>query len=855
MNTTEEEAKKDTGKVTLIQSAQSPADDLSDDWSNLTDYMKIKTQKLLNQFHATGNKSSDLFKGVSIYVNGFTEPSANELKALIHDHGGMYCYHYSPSKVTHIITYNLPDTKVKNLNSGVIVCTPSWIVDSIAAERLLPVTGYRLYHRKSEQGSLNFNVVSKGKGPASGSFVKKAKLLDNDGSIYDGSSGKTDLPSNAANLISEFYTHSRLHHLSQWSTELKEFTARMRSQIKPKLVKVSTQQTLRKDNCNVFVHIDLDCFFVSVGLRDRPQLLGKPVAVSHFKGTTSTIAKETDRRLPTESMSDIASCNYEARAKGVRNGTSVGKGLQQCPDLVIIPYEFEKYQSVSHTFYETLLSFLPEIEAVSCDEAYLELTDYVTCASEACEIVEELRKEIYDKTKCHASAGIAENMLLARLCTRVAKPRGQFCLLGDIDTAEFLDSQSVSNLPGVGYSTTSKLNDLGITNCQQLREIPICELHAEFGKKLGTTLYNYARGIDNRSLTMEVERKSLSADVNFGIRFQSFSDAEEFIVNLAKEVEKRATDSGIVGKQVTLKLKVRKADAPTETKKYLGHGICYNLSKSTHLPTATCKATALKAACIQILHQFNVPVTDIRGIGMQLTKLSTTEEKVEYADLRKAFARSQASSSRQVATSIAPVEPAVVLSSSSTSMDESFYIPPASQLDASVFEALPEHYKVKISESYAREKARRTPGLVPKHQGTPTVVPPSATQDTKTVVNTHDTPSATQDTKTVVNTHDDNAVDVMTIFGYLREWLQHSGEDGPTDSDVQSFSEYVLSLLDDHVDVVYYILKHLWRKINTLQLTQWQPVFLQVLLLVQEAMQEKYHAPLNTDFMHCYTNE
>ena len=107
---------------------------------------------------------------------------------------------------------------------------------------------------------------------------------------------------------------------------------------------------------------------------------------------------------------------------------------------------------------------------------------------------------------------------------------------------------------------------------------------------------------------------------------------------MAKEVEKRATDSGIVGKQVTLKLKVRKADAPTEIKKYLGHGICYNLSKSTHLPTAMCKATALEAGCIQILHQLNVPVTDIRGIGMQLTKLSTTEEGVEYADLR--FARS-----------------------------------------------------------------------------------------------------------------------------------------------------------------------------------------------------------------------
>ena len=209
----------------------------------------------------------------------------------------------------------------------------------------------------------------------------------------------------------------------------------------------------------------------------------------------------------------------------------------------------------------TLLSYLPEIEAVSCDEAYLEFTDYVTCVTEACQIVKEMRKEIYDKTQCHASAGIAHNMLLAKLCTRVAKPCGQFCLL-DVDPAEFLGSQSVSNLPGVGYSTASKLNNLGITNCQELSQVPIHELHTEFGKKIGTTLYNFARGIDNRSLTLEVERKSLSADVNFGIRFQSFSDADEFIVNLAKEVEKRATDSGVVGKQVTLKLKVRKADVP-----------------------------------------------------------------------------------------------------------------------------------------------------------------------------------------------------------------------------------------------------------------------------------------------------
>ena len=836
MNRIKEEGTEKEGESTFIVAKQLPAED----WSDIKDYMRIKEQKLLSQFHTTGNKVSNLFKGVSIYVNGFTEPSADELKILIHDHGGMYCYHYSPSKVTHVITCNLPDTKVKNLNTSVIVCTPSWIVDSIAAERMLPVTGYRLYAKTNEQSSLNFGVLNKGKGPASGSAFKKPKLTGSD--VSDTSSERTDKPTtNAANLISEFYTHSRLHHLSQWSTELKEFTTRMRNQITPKLVKLSTQQKLKKDGSNVFVHIDLDCFFVSVGLRDRPQMLGKPVAVSHFKGTTGAVANAKEgKRLPTESMSDIASCNYEAREKGVRNGMSVGKGLQQCPGLLVIPYEFEKYQNVSHTFYETLLSFLPEIEAVSCDEAYLELTDYVTCASEACEIVEKMREEIYNKTNCHASAGIAHNMLLARMCTRIAKPCGQFCLLG-IDTAEFLNSQSVSSLPGVGYSTTSKLNDLGVTNCQQLRDLPVSKLHAEFGNKLGTALYNFARGIDNRSLILEVERKSLSADVNFGIRFQSFADADEFIINLAKEVEKRATDSGVVGKQVTLKLKVRKADAPTETKKYLGHGICYNLSKSMHLPTATCKASALQTACIQILHQLSVPVTDIRGIGIQLTKLSATEEKVEYGDLRKAFTRSQASFNRQ-ATTGATVKPSTIpasqSSSSSAPVEESFYIPPASQLDPSVFEALPEHYKVKISESYAKDKSKKAHIQDAKHKETPIVVPSTA-QDTKTG---H------------LNTLDGNVVDVKTVFAYLREWLRDSGEDGPTDSDVQLFSEYMLGLLDDHMDVVYCVLKHLWRRISSLQLTQWKQMFHQLLYSVQEAMLEKYHAPLNVEFMNCSMN-
>ena len=804
----------------------------TDGWDNLKDYFQIKGRKLLDQFNNLGRKLSDTFTGVSIYVNGFTEPNADELKTLIHDHGGAYCYYYTPSKVTHIITNNLPDTKVKNLSAGVVVCTPAWIVDSIAAEKILPVSNYRLYHKETEQGSLKFSTVGKGKGSASGPTLKKAKLDVKVSNTTAGSgslvkSTSTTLPS-AANLISEFYSHSRLHHLSTWSTELKEFTSRMRSQITPKLVKLPTTQSVRKDGSQIFVHIDLDCFFVSVGLRERSHLVGKPVAVSHFKNN-SVRDCESGKKLPTESMSDLASCNYQARDKGVRNGMLVGKALKQCPDLIIIPYEFEKYRSVSQTFYETLLSVLPEVEAVSCDEAYMELTDYVTSVSEACEVVEKLRNEIFNKTQCHASAGIAHNMLLARLSTRKAKPCGQYYLPSS-SVKEFLSSHLVSDLPGVGYSMSSKLSGLGVTTCQQLAQLPISKLHIEFGKKIGTNLYNFARGIDDRCLTFEVERKSLSADVNFGIRFQKFSDADEFVSNLSKEVEKRANESNLVGKLVTLKLKVRKPDAPIETAKYLGHGACYNLSKSLHLPTATCKASVLETTCNQILRQLNISVTDIRGIGIQLNKLDNTSvKKMEYADLRKTFANSKPISKR--ATDPATSTPEIPSKASytpvgSSLLDETFEIPPASQLDVSVFEALPEHYKTKISALYARENSKATSSILDPSNA---ISPPSSKPKP-------------------VDTTQFSDTNMVAVFAYLRDWLNHS-EDGPIESDLELFSEYIVNLLATHMDAVYCMLRYLWRRIASQQLTGWESGFVQLLSAVQAEMAKKYNAELNTDFI------
>lgn len=131
----------------------------SDNWDSgdIGDYMRIKRRKLKDQFRdLDGPKISSIFNGVTIYVNGWTQPSADELKEMIHSHGGHYVYNlYSRAQVTHTIASNLPNSKIKNIGKS-LVCRPAWVVDSIACGRQLPVDSYLLYSGETGQQRLAF---------------------------------------------------------------------------------------------------------------------------------------------------------------------------------------------------------------------------------------------------------------------------------------------------------------------------------------------------------------------------------------------------------------------------------------------------------------------------------------------------------------------------------------------------------------------------------------------------------------------------------------------------------------------------------------------------------------------------
>ncbi|CAO3621599.1 unnamed protein product [Mucor fragilis] len=369
----------------------------------------------------------------------------------------------------------------------------------------------------------------------------------------------------------------------------------------------------------VVMHVDFDCFFASVGIKDRPSLKDLPVAVSHSKVVSEA------------SSSDIASCNYVARSYGVRNGMNVGMAKGLCPSLQVIPYEFEKYKSISKIFYEIIFQYADEMQAVSVDEALLEVGSHFTQPDEHSQeerqetLATQIRDEIRQATGCEASVGVGSNILLARMSTKKAKPAGQFICRSIRDVEELLNSQQVTDLPGVGYAIGDKLKGLNIKVVGDVRNVPLYELQAKLGSKMGQTMYSFSRGIDDRPLITNQQRQSVSAEVNWGVRFEHEENEREFVEGLAKEVAERLQKHNVKGKNITVKILKRKEDA-TEASKNLGHGRVDAFSKSHTLGHFIDDPAIINKHVYLMLKSFQFSSADIRGLGIHISKLDNQEK-------------------------------------------------------------------------------------------------------------------------------------------------------------------------------------------------------------------------------------
>lgn len=263
------------------------------------------------------------------------------------------------------------------------------------------------------------------------------------------------------------------------------------------------------------IHLDMDCFYAAIEVRDKPALRGKPVGVGGAR----------DRR------GVLTTCNYEARAFGVHSAMPTFMALQRCPKLIVLPTRFDVYRRESAVIREIMHRFTPLVETLSLDEAYLDVSEH---RGDPGALADVIRGLIFQKTKLTASAGIGPNKLVAKIASDINKPNGQ-CEVAADAVNEFMAPLPVRKLWGIGQVTEQRLQQLGIATCADLQRYSRTELQGMFGK-FGYELYQLCRGIDDRPVEPHRERKSLSNEETFSINLETLEQCEERLEELFEEL-------------------------------------------------------------------------------------------------------------------------------------------------------------------------------------------------------------------------------------------------------------------------------------------------------------------------------
>ncbi|KAJ1988599.1 deoxycytidyl transferase [Coemansia spiralis] len=666
-------------------------------------YFQQRKHKLAEQAEAKaakGPKYSLIFSGVIFHINGYTQPSHYELKSLLIERGGKFLHYLSKTQVTHIIASNLTMTKEKEFRNYKVV-RPEWVLDSIGAGKQLLWQKYRVVGQNNNNLArlpveahteisdlYNSDAAEAAMTTAAhgGQLMTAAPaaifVVDRFGEGLNREWVRRNLATEP-DFIQRYYANSRLHHLSIWKAELKDYVAQLRQ----KYNKVKPNSSVHNDKQRVIMHVDFDCFFVSVSLLSHPLLKNKPVAVchSHKQLEDCNSDLESNPFCQKGDTSQIASCNYVARSFGVKNGMFMSQALQLCPTMVVVPYCFDAYKRISLSFYKIITRIADETQAVSVDEALLDVTQAVrqeAYQGNAEFLARHIRELVFEATQCTVSVGIGHNILLARIATSKAKPNGVFAL----DANSFCNMDvSISNLPGVGHAVEDSLMNNGIKNISGLRNTTLQHLQTICGERTALTLYNFSRGIDNRVLESDRLRQAFGADIGWGVRLSNQNEAEGFVNRLVHEVCKSMVAAGRTGSLVSLKIKKRQ-EGQGKPGKFLGHGICDSLSKSGSLSQMTNDPAKISSVCIKLLQQMALNPLDIRAVGIQIQKLNNSDNTGNVGEML--LAKSKLSSHGKD------------IGDRDRQRVSSPLLPSASQVDIDVLNSLPESIQSKIRAAY-----------------------------------------------------------------------------------------------------------------------------------------------------------
>lgn len=285
------------------------------------------------------------------------------------------------------------------------------------------------------------------------------------------------------------------------------------------------------------IHVDMDAFFASVEQRDQPAYQGKPLIVGGQPNSRGV----------------VAACSYEARKFGIHSAMPCSRAYRLCPQAIFVPPRFEAYRAVSNQIREIFWQYASQVEPLSLDEAYLDVTYTADYEGSATLIAQAIKRDILAKTQLHASAGVSYNKFLAKIASDLDKPNGLYVIRPE-QGLHFVADFPIGKFHGVGPATEAKMQKLGIKTGADLRKKTLLELVERFGKS-GQYYYNIARAIDERPVRSKRVRKSLGKETTFAEDILSTELLTEQLNALAEPILNMLAEQAIRAKTMTVKVK------------------------------------------------------------------------------------------------------------------------------------------------------------------------------------------------------------------------------------------------------------------------------------------------------------
>ncbi|WP_171402619.1 DNA polymerase IV [Acinetobacter haemolyticus] len=345
------------------------------------------------------------------------------------------------------------------------------------------------------------------------------------------------------------------------------------------------------------IHIDMDAFFASVELLDRPDLKDLPVVISSH-----------------HPRAVIAAASYPARVFGLRSAMSMGQAKKLCPQVIVIEPNFEKYRKVSAQIHQIFQQYTSIIEPLSLDEAYLDVTENLKNIPSATEVATQIRADIFAATGLTASAGVAPNKFLAKIASDWNKPNGLF-VIKPHQIQHFIQDLVLKKIPGVGKVTYEKLNQLNLHTLGDLQKIEENVLIHHFGK-YGKQLYLYAQGIDHRPVKAERERQQISKEITFDDDY-TLTECNHAWQPLTEQVWRSLERKQLTARGVNVKLKLKNFQT-------LQH------SKSFKLPLRS--QQDLEQVVLQLLNEMHIdPDFQFRLVGVGVYQLQALQQESQLS--------------------------------------------------------------------------------------------------------------------------------------------------------------------------------------------------------------------------------